>query len=213
MLNDFLQKSLKANGYHLADEITLKLLNYIELLERWNRVYNLTAIRDPKEMVSLHILDSLAVNPYLHGTRLLDVGTGAGLPGIPLALLNPDKQFVLMDSNSKKTRFLTQAIAELNIPNIQVVHERCEKFKPERCFDSIISRAFASLEVMLSTTQHLICQNGLFLAMKGLSPTEELSAISPEFTVLGVHKLMIKGLEAERCLVIIKRHFKEKSHD
>lgn len=202
-LKNVLEKALHDNGYHFSDDIQNQLLRYLEMLEKWNRVFNLTAVREAKEMVFRHILDSLSVNTYLHGHRILDVGTGAGLPGIPLAIVNPDKKFVLLDSNSKKTRFLTQTIFELKIPNVEVVHSRAEVYHPETCFDSIISRAFASIKVMLATTQHLICKHGHFLAMKGVYPEEEIQDIPEEFTMLGVHTLKIKGLDAERCLVVI----------
>lgn len=202
-LKNVLEKALHDNDYHFSDDIQNQLLRYLEMLEKWNRVFNLTAVREAKEMVFRHILDSLSVNTYLHGNRILDVGTGAGLPGIPLAMVNPNKQFVLLDSNSKKTRFLTQTVFELKIPNVEVVHSRAEVYHPEECFDSIISRAFASIKVMLATTQHLICKHGHFLAMKGVYPEEEIQDIPEEFTMLGVHTLKIKGLDAERCLVVI----------
>lgn len=202
MLNNFLQKALRENGHDFPTE---KFLRFLELLQQWNQVFNLTAIRDPKDMVMLHILDSLSINPYLHGSRIIDVGTGAGLPGIPLALVNLDKHFVLLDSNSKKTRFLTQAAAELKIKNIEIVHARCEDFHPEKCFDSIISRAFASIQVMLASTEHLLAANGQFLAMKGVNPQQEIAEISDHFNVLSVHPLTIIGLDAKRCLVCVSK--------
>jgi 16S rRNA (guanine527-N7)-methyltransferase len=185
--------------------INTEIEHYLSLLQQWNRVYNLTAIRDPEDMMLLHIEDSLAVNSYLHGNRIIDVGSGGGLPGIPLALSNPDKHFTLLDSNSKKTRFLTQVVLELKLKNVEVIHSRCEDFHPAIGFDSIISRAFASLQVMLTTTQHLLGKDGQFLAMKGIFPEQEMKEIPPGFTVLGVHRLQIKGLEAERCLVCVKK--------
>lgn len=204
MLKDFLEKALRNNHYQFTDEIQAQFIAYLNLMQQWNRVYNLTAIRDPQEMVILHIIDSLAINPFLHGERIVDVGTGAGLPGIPLALINPDKKFTLLDSNSKKTRFLTQAILELKLKNVEVVHARCEDFHPEKCFDTIVSRAFASIQVMLTTTEHLICQKGQFLAMKGIYPEQEIAEMPAEFEVLAVHKLKINGLDAERCLVCVQ---------
>jgi 16S rRNA (guanine527-N7)-methyltransferase len=200
-MNPFLQKAFQENNYTFPPE---PFAHYLELLQRWNRVFNLTAIRDPNEMVILHILDSLAINPYLHGQRIIDVGTGAGLPGIPLALVNPDKHFVLLDSNSKKTRFLIQAITDLNIKNIEVIHSRCEDFQPQQNFDSIISRAFASLEVMLATTRHLIAHQGQFLAMKGVYPHSEIADLSEDFKIVAVENLKINGLGAQRCLVKIE---------
>src|SRR5438445_5925919 len=181
VLKDFLHTSLIANNYSFSDETEEKLIVYLELLRKWNRVYNLTAIRDLKESVLLHIIDSLTIRQYLHGMRVIDIGTGAGLPGIPLALTCPDKQFVLLDSNSKKTRFLTQVMCDLSLKNVDVVHARCEDYNPDIKFDSILSRAFASIEVMLETTQHLLAEQGQFLAMKGVYPTAEIKTISSPF--------------------------------
>jgi 16S rRNA (guanine527-N7)-methyltransferase len=204
-VKDFLHTSLVANQHFLSHETEEKLWAYLELLRKWNRVYNLTSIRDLKESVLLHILDSLSIQPYLHGDYLLDVGTGAGLPGIPLALTNPDKHFVLLDSSGKKTRFLSQAMYELELKNVEVVQARAEDFKAEKKFDSILSRAFANIQVMLESTQHLLAEHGQFLAMKGVYPDTEIQAISAEFNVVGVHKLLIKGLDAERHLVCVTR--------
>lgn len=204
-MNDFLHASLIANHHNMAAEIEEKLIAYLELLRKWNRVYNLTAIHDMKESILLHIIDSLSIKPYLHGNHIIDIGTGAGLPGIPLALTMPDKKFTLLDSNSKKTRFLSQVMYELQMKNIEVVHARCEDFNPAQKFDSILSRAFASIQVMLESTQHLLSVEGQFLAMKGVYPDRELTAISPSFEVIAVHKLVITGLEAERHLVCIKK--------
>ncbi len=204
-MNTFLHDALAANQYAFSLETEKKMDAYLDLLRKWNRVYNLTAIRDPKESVMLHILDSLSIRDYLHGEYILDVGTGAGLPGIPLALTSPDKQFVLLDSNSKKTRFLTQVICELGLKNVQAVHARVETFAPSNKFDSILSRAFASIEVMLETTQHVLAEQGQFLAMKGVYPAAELAAIPPSFEVIATHKLLIKGLAAERHLICVAK--------
>lgn len=204
-MKDFLHASLIANQQAISEETEAKLFSYLELLRKWNRVYNLTAIRDFKESVLLHILDSLSIQSFLHGDYWLDVGTGAGLPGIPLALTHPSKQIVLLDSNSKKTRFLSQVMYELELKNVEVVHARAEDFKPEKKFDSILSRAFANIQVMLESTQHLLAEQGQFLAMKGVYPDAEMKAISAEFKVTGVHKLLIKGLDAERHLVCVER--------
>lgn len=204
-MNEFLHAALIANGHAISSETEEKLFAYLELLRKWNRVYNLTAIRDIKESILLHIIDSLSIKAYLQGTHIIDIGTGAGLPGIPLALTTPDKKFTLLDSNSKKTRFLSQVMYELQIKNMEVVHARCEDFNPTQKFDSILSRAFASIEVMLESTQHLLSEQGQFLAMKGVYPETEIKAISSPFEVIAVHKLLIKGLEAERHLVCIKK--------
>ncbi len=204
-MKQFLQHALLDNGFHFSPNLQDHLLQYLNLLKQWNRVFNLTAITDPHDMVMLHILDSLSVTPYLQGHSLLDVGTGAGLPGIPLALTQPERQWVLLDSNSKKTRFLVQAVHDLKLKNVTVVHARSEDFHTEKGFDSILSRAFASIEVMLAKTQHLLAKDGKFLAMKGTYPEQELKHIPPEFHVLGVHKLNIKGLAAERHLVCVEK--------
>jgi len=204
-LQAYLVEALDQNDYALSNIIQQKLIHYLELLLRWNQVFNLTAIRDPHDMVWLHILDSLSITPYLHGARLIDVGTGAGLPGIPLALTQPDKAFVLVDSNGKKIRFLTQVILELGIQNVEVVHARCEEMQPTVKFDSVISRAFSTIAVMLQSTQHLADDDGQFLAMKGVYPEQELENIPDNFKLLGVHKLKINGLAAERHLVCIGR--------
>lgn len=203
--DDFLQQALRRNGYEFSAELRGQFVHYLELMQRWNRIVNLTAILDFQEMVWLHILDSLSVRKYLHGQRIIDVGTGAGLPGIPLALSSPAQQFVLLDSNSKKTRFLTQVALELGIKNIEVVHARCEDFQPENKFDSIVSRAFSSIAVMLEKTRHLAAVNGHFLAMKGMYPGEEIAAIPSDFVVLYTHALEIKGLDVERHLICIQR--------
>jgi 16S rRNA (guanine527-N7)-methyltransferase len=200
-----LSKAISENNYDVSSDAAALLVRYLDLLERWNQVINLTAIRDVHDMIPLHILDSLSIAPYLHGQRILDVGTGAGLPGIPLALTHPEKDFVLLDSNSKKTRFLTQVQIELGIQNMTAMHARCETFAPAAGFDSIVSRAFSSIAVMLQGTQHLLAEGGLFIAMKGVYPEDELQAIPAGFTVVGVHPLDIKGLTAARHVVCIRR--------
>jgi 16S rRNA (guanine527-N7)-methyltransferase len=208
-LEEFLSKSIAENGYNVPFLTQQQLILYLDLLQRWNQVFNLTAIRDVYDMVTLHILDSLSISPYLHGSRIIDVGTGAGLPGIPLALTHAGKDFVLLDSNNKKTRFLTQVKMELGIQNIEVVQARCEEYPSVDTqkigFDSIVSRAFSSIAVMLTSTQHLLAENGLFVAMKGVYPEQEIRDIPQGFTVTGVHKLEIKGLAAERHVVCIQR--------
>jgi 16S rRNA (guanine527-N7)-methyltransferase len=172
---------------------------------KWNKAYNLTAITDPQEMLSKHIDDSLVVNPFLQGSQIIDVGTGAGLPGIPLAIVNPDKLFTLLDSNGKKIRFIQQAITILKLTNVTAVHARVEDFKSETRFDSVLSRAFASIYDMLTLTQHLINDNGVFLAMKGTVPTDELNQLPAGFKVENIQPLCVPGLKAERCLVVIKK--------
>lgn len=198
-----LQQALTQNNFSVTDQIQQRLLQYLELLQKWNRVFNLTSIDKMPDMIFLHVIDSLVISPFLHGVRILDVGTGAGLPGIPLALTHPEKQFFLLDSNSKKTRFLTQVVHELHISNVEVIHSRVENFHPSGCFDSILSRAFATLKNMLTQTRHLLCRNGQFLAMKGVYPEHEIQEIIEEYQVLATHRLRIIGLEVERHLVCV----------
>lgn len=204
-IKEFLQQALIDNQHDITTAMQDQLLAYLELLQKWGEVHNLTAIRNPEEMVMLHILDSLSITRFLHGNNIVDVGTGAGLPGIPLAIMHPEKHFTLVDSNNKKTRFLNQVIYELGIKNIEVIHSRSEDFHPERCFDSIITRAFASLKEMLTATAHLACHDGQFLAMKGTYPEQEIQEISEDFRVLSVHALRINGLNADRHLVCIEK--------
>jgi 16S rRNA (guanine527-N7)-methyltransferase len=180
------------------------LSQYLALLLKWNRVYNLTAITNPKDMVIKHILDSLAVNPYLYGDRIIDVGTGAGLPGIPLAMVNPEKQFILLDSNGKKIRFLNQVKIELQLTNVAIVHSRVEKYQPKSCFTCVLTRAFSSINDMLLKTCHLCCKDGVFLAMKADCPANELQEIPEGFTIKSVQPLKIPGLNAARNLVIVR---------
>lgn len=204
-LKEFLRQALTDNQHIVSDEVQDKLLAYLKLLEQWNKVHNLTAISDPKEMVMLHILDSLSVTRFIHGTHIIDVGTGAGLPGIPLALTMPEKDFVLLDSNNKRTLFLNQVVLELKIKNVTVVHSRAEDYFSERCFDTVLTRAFSSVKEMLKATAHLVCNDGHFLAMKGVYPEEEIQNFPEEFRVFSVHALRINGLNAERHLVCIEK--------
>ncbi len=197
-----LQQGLHDMSLDLAVPAREKLLIFLELLEKWNRSYNLTAIRDPEQMIPRHLLDSLSVLPHLNGARVLDIGTGAGLPGIPLALARPDLGFTLLDSNAKKTRFATQAMHELGLKNITIVQERVEKFHPATKFDTLIARAFASIPDMLAASRHLCASHGQFLVMKGVFPQEELAAVTDGYQA-EVKALHIPGLDAARHLVIL----------
>ena len=172
------------------DTLLETALAYLELLIKWNKAYNLTAVRDPAQMVTRHLLDSLAVLPYINGSHVIDVGSGAGLPGIPLALMCPERQFTLLDSNNKKTRFMTQAVIELGLKNVVVKHCRVEQLA-EPPFDTVISRAFATIADMLTVAGHLAGTDGKYLAMKGVFPEEELAALPPGYHAEVVHTLQV----------------------
>ena len=189
----------------LPNTVLERLLDYLALLTKWNRVYNLTAITEPSAMLTRHILDSLSIAPYLNGTTVIDVGSGAGLPGIPLALCFPQKQFVLLDSNNKKTRFLTQALAELSINNASVVHSRVELLANTTGFDCILTRAFAPLNAMIASTQHLCGRNGSIFAMCGARPSlEELAQIRD--WNCKVYPLQVPNLHEQRHLILLERN-------
>ncbi|MCX7067126.1 MAG: 16S rRNA (guanine(527)-N(7))-methyltransferase RsmG [Methylococcales bacterium] len=195
-----LESGLKAlNLPHTAEQID-QLLAFIKLIAKWNKAYNLTAVRNNEDMARLHILDSLAILPYIEGKRVIDIGTGAGLPGIPLAIFLPEVEFVLLDSNAKKTRFVQQVILELKLKNVSVIHSRAEDYQPELGFDSITTRAFSSLPDMVTVTAHLLNPNGVILAMKGQIPEAELAEIKTKATLIPIN---VPEVEAERCLVRI----------
>jgi len=180
-----------------------RLLDYVALLTRWNATYNLSAVRDPLEMVTRHLLDSLAIVAHVTGTTLADLGSGAGLPGIPLAIVAPQRAVSVVDSNGKKTRFLRAAVRELKLDNVRVVESRVEAV--EGSFDCITARAFASLTEMLAWGGRLLAPQGVWLALKGRFPQDELSAVTSPFAVDAVLPLHVPGLDAERHVVVIKR--------
>lgn len=180
-----------------------RLCDYLALLGKWNRAYNLTAVRDPAEMVTRHLLDSLAIAPLVTGERLIDVGTGAGLPGVPLAILFPEREFHLLDSNGKKTRFLFQVKTALGLANMAVHHARVETHRPEQPFDAVLSRAFASLGDMAAGCTHLLAPGGRLLAMKGACPEAELAEIAGLCEVLSVTPVEVPGLAEQRHLVVL----------
>lgn len=188
-------------GIPLSSEATEQLAAYLGLLERWNRAYNLTAVRDPEAMVVRHVLDSLSIWPWIGRGRVLDVGSGAGLPGIPLAIARPECAFCLLDSNGKRTRFLIQATAELHLTNIEVVRSRVEDYRPYPLFDCVVSRAFATLAELLAAAGRLCAPQGQLLAMKGIFPDDELACLPLDYSLVGVYPLYIPGLDAERHLV------------
>jgi 16S rRNA (guanine527-N7)-methyltransferase len=192
-------------GLSLGRDERSKLLQYLALLEKWNQVYNLTAIRDREKMISGHLLDCLAIVPYVTGARVLDAGSGAGFPGIPIAVARPDIRVALLDSNHKKAAFLRQAVADLQLRNVAVACERVETWLPDEKFDCIISRAFAEIAEFIALTGHLLASGGVFAAMKGVHPFEEIERLPPAFRVRQVHAFAVPGLGAERHLVMIER--------
>jgi 16S rRNA (guanine527-N7)-methyltransferase len=204
-IQTLLKEALHQNNLPLPPATQEKLALYLTLIQTWNRVFNLTTITTPKDMVYLHLIDSLIITPHLHGNRFLDVGSGAGLPGIPLAIIHPDQHWTLLDKNSKKTRFLTQVIAELGLKNAQAMHHRCEDFHPPQCFDSILSRAFGTLRLFVETTEHLLCDDGLFIAMKGKYPQEEIDELPERFLLQKTAPLAIKGIDVERHAICLSK--------
>lgn len=181
-----------------------QLLDYLALLHKWNKVYNLTAVREPEKMLYQHLFDSLAVLPYVVKGRLLDVGSGPGLPGIPLAIVKPELQITLLDSNHKKTTFQRQACIELGLSNVSVECTRVDTFVPQQTFDAVISRAFSDLTEFVRLSVHLCREGGNLLAMKGVYPHDELAQLPKEYQHAEVVALNVPGLEAQRHLVIIK---------
>lgn len=199
---DLLEAGLTQAGIVLSANTVQTLLDYLALIKKWNKVHNLTAVRDPNEMVTLHLLDSLVVLPHINGKRLLDVGSGAGLPGIVLAICKPELQVTTIDSVTKKASFMRQAKAELGLKNLEVVGGRVEQFKPTEPYDLVISRAFSDLNLFLSLTRHLIANNGTWLAMKGVFPHEELAQINVKPSQ--VLALTVPNLAAQRHLVFLE---------
>ena len=200
-----LTQALKENNIVVAEHALQQLTQYLDLIHRWNKVFNLTTITAPREMVYLHLIDSLAVQPFVTGKRCLDVGSGAGLPGIPLAIINPEQHWTLLDKNNKKTRFLTQACAELGLKNAEVAHARCEDFQPTQCFDNILSRAFGTLRLFAESTAHLLCAHGQFIAMKGKYPQEEINDLPAQFLLQKTAQLDIKGISVERHIICLAK--------
>ncbi len=200
-LEQILDKGLVSSGLTLSTRARAQLLDYIAMLAKWNRVYNLTSVRKPQDMLTRHILDSLVVQPHIKGPRILDVGTGAGLPGLVLAIANPEWQVVLLDSSGKKLRFVRQCVAELGLHNVTVDHSRIEDYQPDMLFDTIISRAFSSLDEMYKHCAQLCAEDGRILAMKGIYPLAEIEALPDQALVFASHALTVPGLDAQRHLV------------
>lgn len=199
-----LLKGIKKLGLDIDESKVEQLIQYLNLLVKWNKAYNLTAVRDPLEMVNRHLIDSLSIVPFIQGKRIIDVGSGPGLPGIPLAICYPDMPVTTLDSNGKKTRFQLQVKTELSLDNLTVINDRVENcdFEP---FDQVISRAFASITDMINWTQQLCSEEGVFLAMKGLYPEEELSTLPEGFELKTCHRLQVPETEGERHLLVLGR--------
>lgn len=200
-LSRLLADGLAAMQTQATQEQRDRLLRFLALLRKWNRVYNLTSITEPEQMVRLHLLDSLLLLRHLHGERVLDMGTGAGLPGIPLAVMSPDRAFVLLDGSAKKTRFVRQAAIELGLGNVCVVHERIEKFDAPSGFDTILCRAFSSLSRIVALTARLLTPGGIILAQKGRLPEDEIRQL--EQVGVRIFPAEIPGVDAERHLIEI----------
>ena len=197
-IKDELLRGIELFRLELSAAQVQQLLDYLALLIKWNKAYNLTAVRDPLQMVTRHLLDSLAILPYLKGQRILDVGTGAGLPGIPLSIADPQRDYCLLDSNGKKCRFLQQVVVELGLKNVRIVEDRAEHFASELCFDSIVARAVSTVAEIIKNTEHLICAQGQWLLMKGQHPQEELEGINATISVI---PYQVPGLDEQRHLV------------
>lgn len=199
-----LEQGAAALGLELGVVTRDKLLAYIELIAKWNKVYNLTAVRERDAMVVQHVLDSLAVSPHLAGETLIDVGAGAGLPGVPLAVLRPQLAVTLLDSSQKKASFLKQVQIELGLTNLSVVCDRAERFAPAAPYDIVVSRAFARLDQFITIAGHLCAPCGVLAAMKGIYPEAELAALPRGYRAIDIRRIAVPGLPAERHLILIQ---------
>lgn len=200
-----LERGLATLGIALPDAAQRKLLAYVALLQKWNKTFALTALRDPAKAVSHHLLDSLAVLPYVTQDSLLDVGSGGGQPGIPLAIARPDLAVTLLDSNSKKTAFLQQAVIELELKNVAVHCGRVEQYRPPEKFAGIVSRAFSELADFVTLSAALLAPEGRWLALKGVRPDDEIARLPEAVAVDAVHRLAVPGVEGERHLVVLRK--------
>ena len=199
-----LENLLAQAEIQLTDRQKDQLIQLVQLLNKWNKAYNLTSVRDPQEMLVKHILDSIVVSPYLQGDRFIDVGTGPGLPGLPLAIINPTKQFVLLDSLGKRISFIRNAVRELGLTNVEPVLSRVEEYQPAQKFDGVLSRAFASLKDMTDWCTHLPKQDGYFYALKGIYHEDEVQELDKKFEVKDVITLNVPELVGERHLIVLR---------
>lgn len=201
---EILRSALSDNQLTLSQTEQDKCIAYLEMMQKWNKVFNLTSITEPKDMLYKHLIDSLVIAKNVTGKNCLDVGSGAGLPGIPLAIINPEQKWTLLDKNNKKTRFLTQVVAELELSNVTIEQARCEDFKPPHKFDMILSRAYATLALFVQTTQHLLSIDGIFLAMKGKYPKDEIDALPENIELLSEDRVTMQGMNDERHLICLR---------
>ena len=199
-----LENLLAQAEIQLTDLQKDQLIQLVQLLNKWNKAYNLTSVRDPQEMLVKHILDSIVVSPHLQGDRFIDVGTGPGLPGLPLAIINPTKQFVLLDSLGKRISFIRNAVRELGLTNVEPVLSRVEEYQPEQKFDGVLSRAFASLKDMTDWCHHLLKKDGYFYALKGIYHEDEVQELDKKFEVKDVITLNVPELVGERHLIVLR---------
>ena len=199
-----LENLLAQAEIQLTDLQKDQLIQLVQLLNKWNKAYNLTSVRDPQEMLVKHILDSIVVSSYLQGDRFIDVGTGPGLPGLPLAIINPTKQFVLLDSLGKRISFIRNAVRELGLTNVEPVLSRVEEYQSEQKFDGVLSRAFASLKDMTDWCHHLPKKDGYFYALKGIYHEDEVQELDKKFEVKDVITLYVPELIGERHLIVLR---------
>lgn len=178
-----------------------KMLDFLELLVKWNQAYNLSGIKEPQAMLRLHLLDSLSILPYIRGKKILDVGTGAGIPGLLLAICLPQSRFSLLDSNGKKMRFVYQSVVKLKLENVDIVQQRVESYQSQEAFDTVLSRAFSTLKQFIEQSQHLLATRGRLLAMKGQYPEQEIAEMPTTFRVLALHELSLPGEPGSRHLL------------
>lgn len=204
-LEERLHDGLSELGMSLPEGAGVTLAKFLLLLDKWNRAFNLTAVCDPREMVTRHVLDSLTVRPYLYGAAILDAGTGAGLPGIPLAVAEPRRQFVLLDSGGKKVRFVRHVVGELGLRNVEVEHSRVEHYDPAEPFDTIVCRAFASLRELVERCAALCQSGGRLVAMKGRMPADELKCLPRGWVATRVEPIRVPGLVGDRHIVVLER--------
>ena len=205
-LQQILVQGAEELNLNISQTQASQLVGFVERIHKWNKAYNLTSVRDPEHMMVKHILDSLAVTPHITGERVIDVGTGPGLPGMPLAIMLPNTHFTLLDSLGKRVRFMKQCAFELGLQNVTPIHSRVEEHQPGQAYDMVLSRAFASLKDMLHWCQHLVDSSGVFLALKGQFPQSEIDEVSDHFQIESVTELSVPDLEGDRHLVTIRKN-------